>query len=95
MASAVERFDDKARATVGRYGRTTVYEGEVLRHRVYTRFIHWMVAGIDPATTSVAPGAAPAGSVQLANSAGSPGYTPMCPPPGTGHTYEFTLYYDV
>src|SRR5215470_1394589 len=44
MASAVERFDDKARAAVGRYGRTTVYAGEVLRHPVYTRFIHWMVA---------------------------------------------------
>ena len=44
MASAVERFDEKARAAVGRFGRTTVYVGEVLRHPVYTRFIHWMVA---------------------------------------------------
>jgi formate dehydrogenase subunit gamma len=23
-------------------GRTVVYEGELLRHRVYTRFLHWM-----------------------------------------------------
>ena len=44
MASAVERFDEKARSTVGRFGRTTVYVGELMRHRVYTRFIHWMVA---------------------------------------------------
>src|SRR5215471_5145697 len=44
MASAVERFDEKARNAVGQYGRTVVYEGELLRHRVYTRFIHWMVA---------------------------------------------------
>ena len=44
MASAVERFDEKARNAVGQYGRTVVYEGEVMRHRVYTRFIHWMVA---------------------------------------------------
>jgi Raf kinase inhibitor-like YbhB/YbcL family protein len=55
-------------------------------------FVHWMVAGIDPATTGVAPGVAPAGSVELKNSAGTVGYTPMCPPPGQTHTYEFTLY---
>jgi formate dehydrogenase subunit gamma len=24
-------------------GRTIVYEGELMRHRVYTRFLHWMV----------------------------------------------------
>ena len=28
---------------VDRMGRTVVYEGELLRHRVYTRFLHWMV----------------------------------------------------
>jgi Raf kinase inhibitor-like YbhB/YbcL family protein len=55
-------------------------------------FIHWMVAGIDPAITGMAAGAAPAGAVQLKNSAGTVGYTPMCPPAGPSHTYEFTLY---
>jgi len=44
MATAVERFDDKARKTFDRIGRTEVYEGELLRHPVYTRFLHWMVA---------------------------------------------------
>jgi formate dehydrogenase subunit gamma len=44
MATAVERFDDKARQTFDRFGRTEVYRGELLRHRVYTRFLHWMVA---------------------------------------------------
>jgi Raf kinase inhibitor-like YbhB/YbcL family protein len=55
-------------------------------------FIHWMVASIAPTTTAIAEGGPPAGSVQLNNSAGTAGYTPMCPPAGTGHTYEFTLY---
>jgi len=44
MASAVERFDDKARHTFESVGQTTVYAGELLRHPVYTRFLHWMVA---------------------------------------------------
>jgi len=44
MASAVERFDDKARQTFDRFGRTEVFQGELLRHPVYTRFLHWMVA---------------------------------------------------
>ena len=44
MASAVERFDDKARETFESVGQTTVYQGELLRHPVYTRALHWMVA---------------------------------------------------
>jgi formate dehydrogenase subunit gamma len=44
MASAVERFDDKARARFESVGQTTVYHGELLRHPVYTRVLHWMVA---------------------------------------------------
>lgn len=44
MSTAVDRFDDKARGAFGKIGQTEVYEGELLRHRVYTRFLHWMVA---------------------------------------------------
>ena len=44
MATAVERFDQKARRAFDRFGRTEVYEGELFRHPVYTRFLHWMVA---------------------------------------------------
>jgi formate dehydrogenase subunit gamma len=44
MGSAVERFDNKARATFESVGQTTVYENELLRHPVYTRVLHWMVA---------------------------------------------------
>ena len=44
MGTAIERFDEKARRTVDSLGRTEVYRGELLRHPVYTRLLHWMVA---------------------------------------------------
>lgn len=44
MSSSVERFDEKARREVGRHGRTVVHRGELLRHPVYTRVLHWLVA---------------------------------------------------
>ena len=44
MGTAVERFDDKARQAFESVGRTEVFPGELPRHRVYTRFLHWMVA---------------------------------------------------
>ena len=44
MATAVERFDDKARNAFEQFGHTEVYKGELRRHAVYTRFLHWMVA---------------------------------------------------
>jgi formate dehydrogenase subunit gamma len=45
MASgAIERFDDKARASFESTGKTTVYRGELLRHPIYTRLLHWSVA---------------------------------------------------
>ena len=44
MGSAVERFDEKAHHAFDKIGRNEVYQGELLRHRVYTRFLHWMVA---------------------------------------------------
>jgi len=44
MSTAIDRFDDKARRTFGSIGRTEVYRGELLRHPVYTRVLHWTVA---------------------------------------------------
>lgn len=44
MSAAVERFDEGARARFGAHGRTVVRHGELLRHPVYTRFLHWSVA---------------------------------------------------
>jgi formate dehydrogenase subunit gamma len=44
MTTAVERFDDEARRRVDAHGRTTIRGGELLRHPVYTRVLHWAVA---------------------------------------------------
>ena len=44
MNPSVERFNRETRKTFSRYGRTVVYRGELLRHPVYTRVLHWMVA---------------------------------------------------
>jgi len=42
MATSVERYDHTPNA-IDRLGKTVVYEGELLRHPVYTRFLHWSV----------------------------------------------------
>ncbi|MGB8581644.1 MAG: formate dehydrogenase subunit gamma [Candidatus Sulfotelmatobacter sp.] len=44
MATAIDRFDEKARRTFDSIGRTEVHRGELLRHPVYTRVLHWAVA---------------------------------------------------
>ena len=44
MSSSAGRFDDKARRGFSRFGRTVVHRGELLRHPVYTRVLHWSVA---------------------------------------------------
>jgi formate dehydrogenase subunit gamma len=37
-------FDERARGEFTRFGTTRVHRGELLRHPVYTRFLHWSVA---------------------------------------------------
>jgi formate dehydrogenase subunit gamma len=44
MTTAVVRFDDEAPRRVAALGRTIVHDGELLRHPVYTRLLHWAVA---------------------------------------------------
>ena len=44
MSSSIDRFDEKARRAFSRRGRTVVHRGELLRHPVYTRVLHWSVA---------------------------------------------------
>jgi formate dehydrogenase subunit gamma len=44
VSTSVERFDERARREVDRVGRTVVHRGELLRHPVYTRVLHWLVA---------------------------------------------------
>ena len=55
-------------------------------------YVHWAVAGIDPVTSFWAEGSVPNGAVQGRNGAGSVGWTPICPPAGETHTYDFALY---
>jgi formate dehydrogenase subunit gamma len=43
-SNAIDRFDDKARESFESVGHTIVYRGELLRHPVYTRVLHWTVA---------------------------------------------------
>jgi formate dehydrogenase subunit gamma len=44
MTSSAGRFDAVARRAVGKYGRTVVHEGQLLRHPAYTRVLHWGTA---------------------------------------------------
>jgi formate dehydrogenase subunit gamma len=44
MSTAVDRFDERARRQADRFGETIVHRGELLRHPVYTRLLHWLVA---------------------------------------------------
>ena len=44
MSTSAERFDREARGEFARLGKTRVHRGELLRHPVYTRFLHWSVA---------------------------------------------------
>lgn len=44
MSTGAERFDERARGEFARIGKTRVHRGELLRHPVYTRFLHWSVA---------------------------------------------------
>ena len=44
MSTSVERFDERARREAERVGQTVVRRGELLRHPVYTRVLHWLVA---------------------------------------------------
>lgn len=56
-------------------------------------FVHWTVWGLPRATKGVTPDSLPAGAVQGANSAGSEGWTPPCPPKGAKpHNYVFGVY---
>jgi Raf kinase inhibitor-like YbhB/YbcL family protein len=55
-------------------------------------FVHWVLAGIDPATTTIEEGSVPAGAVQAQTSDGTVGWSGPCPPGGATHTYIFELY---
>ncbi len=54
-------------------------------------FVHWVIAGLDPASTGIAAGKVPAGAVQATNGFGDAKYGGPCPPDGS-HTYLLRLY---
>jgi hypothetical protein len=56
-----------------------------------SNFVHWVIAGLDPASSGIAAGKVPAGAVQAANGFGDAKYGGPCPPDGT-HTYLLRLY---
>jgi Raf kinase inhibitor-like YbhB/YbcL family protein len=54
-------------------------------------FTHWILAGIDPASSGLEQGSVPPGTVEGVNDFGKTGYGGPCPPPGPAHRYVFTL----
>jgi Raf kinase inhibitor-like YbhB/YbcL family protein len=54
-------------------------------------FVHWLVAGIDPASTGIAEGKVPANAVQAINGFNKAAWGGPCPPSGQ-HRYLLTLY---
>lgn len=54
--------------------------------------VHWVLAGLFAKGDEIAQGAVPPLAVQGLNSSGVPGWDPLCPPPGTTRTYDFTVY---
>lgn len=56
-------------------------------------FVHWVVAGLDPAGIGVDEGSVPVGAVEATNGVGDIGYTGPCPPAGSTHRYVITVHY--
>jgi len=44
MSATAKDFDERARGKFAKLGTTRIHRGELLRHPVYTRFLHWSVA---------------------------------------------------
>jgi formate dehydrogenase subunit gamma len=44
VSTTAKKFDERARGEFAQFGTTRVHRGELLRHPVYTRFLHWSVA---------------------------------------------------
>ena len=56
-------------------------------------FVHWVIAGLDPAAIALVEGDVPEGAVQALNYLGDVGYGGPCPPVGDdAHAYRLTAY---
>ncbi len=67
------------------------------RHPMAGGWVHWLAAGIDPATSDIKEGASlhamPSGTREMINTFGAKGYGGPQPPRGSGpHRYELTVY---
>jgi phosphatidylethanolamine-binding protein (PEBP) family uncharacterized protein len=57
-------------------------------------FVHWTVYGMAPDVRGIAARGLPPGAREGKSSTGEEGWTPPCPPPGSGtHRYQFELYW--
>ena len=62
-----------------------------------SEFVHWVLAGLDPATPVVYEGAVPVAAIEGSNDfsaidLANIGWAGPCPPAGSKHHYRFTLY---
>ena len=56
-------------------------------------FVHWVIAGLDPAEIALVEDDVPPGAIQALNFFGDVGYGGPCPPPGDdAHLYRLTAY---
>ncbi len=56
-------------------------------------FVHWVIAGLDPAEIALVEGDVPPDAIQALNFFGNVGYDGPCPPPGDdAHQYRLTAY---
>ena len=64
----------------------------VVRDLTAAGYVHWVVTGIDPFVQGVGEDGLPENAIEGSNGDGTTGWTPPCPPAGTGeHRYEFAL----
>lgn len=56
------------------------------------RFVHWVVAGLDPALGGLEEGEVPEAAIEARNDSSEFGWYGPCPPPGDTHAYVFTLF---
>jgi Raf kinase inhibitor-like YbhB/YbcL family protein len=70
----------------------TVQLGLIVSDNDASGFVHWAMAGIDPATGGIDSGELPAGIIQARNGFGQAGWGGPCPPAGATHHYQFSLY---
>lgn len=66
--------------------------GVVLTDRDRPEYIHWVITNIDPTVTTILENTNPTGAYIAENSEKKRGYAAPCPPSGSTHSYNITLY---